>query len=308
VVREQAAEIIMNIGSAANSDQVALWNGVAGHAWVEAQEVLDRMFKPFENLLTEFVAAESADRVLDIGCGTGTTTLAAARSLGASGRSVGIDISEPMIALARTRAERDRLRATFIEGDAQSHAFEPASFDAIISRFGVMFFDDSVGAFTHLRRAARDGARLRCVVWRSAAENPFMTTAERAAAPLLPDLPARRPDAPGQFAFADERRVSGILKESGWSDVDITPVDVVCTFSERDLVLYLTRLGSVGVILERTEEPLRSRVIETLRIAFEPFVHGTEVRFNAACWVVSARALTGSKQGKNNVESLTDAK
>ena len=142
-------------------------------------------------------------RVLDVGCGTGSTTLAVARLLGAKGRCTGIDISEPMIAAARARAEREGTPASFIRADAQTHAFEPASFDMIISRFGVMFFDDSVRAFANLRRAARDDAELRFIAWRSAAENPFMTTAERAAAPLLPNLPARRPDAPGQFAFAD---------------------------------------------------------------------------------------------------------
>ena len=108
-----------------------------------------------------------------------------------------------MIAAARARAERERTPADFVCADAEVHAFEPASFDTIISRFGVMFFDDPVRAFANLRRAARDDARVRCIAWRSAADNPFMTTAERAAAPLLPTLPARRPDAPGQFAFAN---------------------------------------------------------------------------------------------------------
>ena len=146
-------------------------------------------------------------RVLDVGCGTGSTTLAVARRLGAKGRCIGIDISEPMIAAARARAEREGTPASFIRADAQTHAFEPASFDMIISRFGVMFFDDSVRAFANLRRAAKQTPSLRFIAWRSAAENPFMTTAERAAAPLLPNLPARRPDAPGQFAFADRDRV-----------------------------------------------------------------------------------------------------
>ena len=147
---------------------------------------------------------DSAQRVLDVGCGTGSTTLAVARRLGANGAAVGIDISEPMIAAraGARRARRARRRASSAP-TRRRHAFEPASFDMIVSRFGVMFFDDSVRAFANLRRAASDGAELHVIAWRSAAENPFMTTAERAAAPLLPDMPARRPDAPGQFAFAD---------------------------------------------------------------------------------------------------------
>lgn len=273
-------------------EQTALWNGRAGRAWVDAQQVLDRMFKPFEDRLAEAVRAAAAHRVLDVGCGTGSTTLAVARLLGAEGRCTGIDISEPMIAAAQTRAEREGTPARFVRADAQTHAFEPASFDMVISRFGVMFFDDPASAFANLRRAARDGAELRFVAWRSAAENPFMTTAERAAAPLLPNLPARRPDAPGQFAFADRQRVRAILEEGGWGEIDIRPIDVPCALPEKELVGYLTRLGPVGLVLQEADERTRTRIVETVRAAFDPYVHGDEVRFTAACWMVGARAVS----------------
>jgi hypothetical protein len=117
-----------------------------------------------------------------------------------------------------------------------------------------------------------------------------MTTAERAAAPLLPNLPARRPDVPGPFAFADRHRVSSILEESGWAGIDIRPIDVASALPEKELVRYLTRLGPVGQILQETDDRTRTQVIETVRAAFEPYVHGAEVRFTAACWLVSARA------------------
>jgi SAM-dependent methyltransferase len=272
------------------SDNAQLWNGPAGHAWVDAQETLDRLFKPFEDLLAEAVSARSRSRVLDVGCGTGATTLALARLLGASGRSIGIDISEPMVAAARARAEREGTPASFICANAELHAFEPASVDMIVSRFGVMFFADPVKAFTNLRRAASDDAGLMLVVWRSAADNAFMTTAERAAAALLPNLPARQPDAPGQFAFADRQRVHSILDESGWGDIDIRPVDVDCTLPEKELVRYATRFGPVGRALQETDDAARARVIEAVRPAFDRYVHGDEVRFTAACWTVGARA------------------
>lgn len=281
-----------------DDEQTALWNGRAGCAWVEAQELLDQVLKPFEDLLVEAVSAGSGGRVLDVGCGTGSTTLAIARLLGANGRCIGIDISDPMIAAARARAEREGTPASFIRADAQIHEFEPASFDMIMSRFGVMFFDDSVRAFANLRRAARDSAGLRFIAWRNAGENPFMTTAERAAAPLLPNLPARQPDAPGQFAFADEHRVCRILEESGWLDIHIRPIDVACTLPEKDLVYYLTRLGPVGMMLQEADDQTRTRVVETVRAAFGPFVHGAEVRFTAACWIVSARAPSVSAASK----------
>ena len=117
-----------------------------------------------------------------------------------------------------------------------------------------------------------------------------MTTAERAAAPLLPNIPARRPDAPGQFALADRQRVHSILEEGGWGGIDIRPIDVACSFPEKELVRYVTRLGPLGQALRETEEQTRMRVVETVRVAFDPFVHGTEVRFTAACWTVGATA------------------
>jgi hypothetical protein len=117
-----------------------------------------------------------------------------------------------------------------------------------------------------------------------------MTTAERAAGPLLPELPARRPDAPGQFAFANADRVAAILLESGWTESEIQPLDVPCTLPETTLLRYLTQLGPVGRILQEADEATRTRVVEVVRPAFDPFVHGAEVRFTAACWMVTARA------------------
>src|SRR5690349_11291363 len=121
-------------------EQTTLWNGPAGHAWVEAQELLDQVFKPFEDLLTEGVSVEARGPVLDFGCGTGSTTLAVARILERRADAIGIDISAPMLVAARARAEQERSPASFIHADAERHAFEPASFALIISRFGVMFF------------------------------------------------------------------------------------------------------------------------------------------------------------------------
>jgi len=279
----------VDIKGQAAADQAALWNGPAGRAWVEAQALLDQILKPFEDLLVNAVAVESARRVLDVGCGTGSTTVAVARLIGAQGQCVGVDVSEPMISAARARAEREGTPARFVCADAQTHAFEPASVDLIMSRFGVMFFDDVVQAFANLRRAARAGAACRFVAWRSATENPFMITAERAAAPLLPNLPARRPDAPGQFAFADQRRVQRLLEDSGWTAIEIQPIDAECSLPEKELLPYLTRLGPVGMILPELDETTRAQVIETVRAAFEPFVHGDDVRFTAACWMIGAR-------------------
>ena len=274
----------------AEEDQAALWNGAAGLTWVEAQEPLDRMFKPFEELLVETVLARGARSVLDIGCGTGATTLAIARALGDGGRSLGVDISEPMLALARTRAERERLPATFVRADAETHVFEPGPFDAIVSRFGVMFFDDPVRAFANVRTTLRPGGDLALIVWRGPAENPFMTAAERAAAPFLPHVPPRRADAPGQFAFADSTRVAGILEQSGWTEIAIRPLDVACAFAKADLAGYVTRIGPIGRALRAADEQTRARITAAVLPAFDPYVDGAEVRFVAGCWTIAARA------------------
>jgi SAM-dependent methyltransferase len=226
--------------------------------------------------------------VLDVGCGTGSTTRAAARSLGVGSVAVGIDISEQMIDAARMLAGQEGSHATFVCDDAQRHAFGAQKFELIIARFGVMFFADSVRAFANLRSAAADGCSLRSIVWRSPAENPFMTAAERAAAPLLANLQPRRPDAPGQIGFADERRVRAILQESGWTGIDIRPIDVTCTLPEKELIRYGTRFGPVGIALQEADAQTRARVAAAVRAAFDPYVHGPEVRFDAACWMMVA--------------------
>lgn len=271
-----------------NQAQSELWNARAGEVWVEQNAMLDRLLEPLVPPLLE--AIEGAGAVLDIGCGAGATTLAAARSQPGR-RCTGIDLSRPLVEAARRRAAQAGLdNASFLAADAQSHAFAPGGFDAMISRFGVMFFDDPVGAFANLRRAARPGARLAAVAWRGAAENPFMTTAERAAAPLLPDLAPRDPAAPGQFAFADPDKVRGILTDSGWREVDVQPLDVAAELPEADLDVYVTQMGPVGLLLSSLEEPKRSQVAAVVREAFGPYVSAGAARFTAACWLVRAHA------------------
>jgi SAM-dependent methyltransferase len=280
----------MNTTNRTNEEQTKMWNGLGGRGWVEAQTALDRMLQPYEDLLVAAAVASRGNRVLDVGCGTGATTLAVARALGPNGRGTGLDISTPMLALARERAHKEGVAAEFVHADAQTYAFAPASFDTIVSRFGVMFFDDSVAAFTNLRRAATRDATLWFAAWRSAAENPFMTAAERAATPFLPNLPPREPNAPGQFAFADRARVEGLLAASGWSEIDVRPIDVSCTLPRADLERYVTRIGPVGRAIQELDAEARAQLLKSVHAAFDPYVDGDEVRFGTACWIATARA------------------
>ncbi|VVD61856.1 SAM-dependent methyltransferase [Pandoraea communis] len=278
----------------ANHDQAALWNGGSGSAWVDNRATLDRMFAPLARFLveraTEMAQHVPSGRLLDVGCGTGGSTLALATALGERWQLTGADISAPMIAVARSRAAHVQAPVEFIGADAQTHDFPPACFDLIVSRLGVMFFDDPVAAFANLRASARPGAALHALVWRSPAENPFMTVAERTAAPMLAGLPSRVPGAPGQFGFTDRERVTQMLKASGWEDVTLTAVHFECTFAQADLREYASRLGPVGLALARLAPPDRAPIIDAIVNAYAPFVHDGEVRFTSACWHVAARA------------------
>jgi SAM-dependent methyltransferase len=274
-----------------NEQQAALWNDGSGKAWVELQPILDRMLAPFESVLVDAGYPGTGGNVLDIGCGAGATTLAMARRVGNGGHCVGLDISQPLVALAKARAQSEGMaNAEFVAADAQTYPFESGRFDAVISRFGVMFFDGPVDAFANIRQAARRGGKLTFIAWRSPAENEFMTAATRAAAPFLPPAPAPDPTAPGQFAFADSARVKGILEASGWSSIEVDRADIASEVSEGDLMAFVTRLGPVGAALREADQSTAEKVRAALPAAFAPFVKDGAARFNAACWLVTALA------------------
>ncbi len=265
------------------------WASGAGKAWVEIQDLTDRVYEPVERRLTDEVAAGSGKRVLDVGCGTGVTTVAIARRLGPDAECTGIDVSQEMVEAARARAAEAGVEARFTLGDAGSRSFLEGQFDFIVSRWGVMFFADPVSAFANLRRAAKGGG-LRAVTWRSQTENPFMTVAEEAAAPLLDDFDVRAVDeAPGQFGLSSEESTTGILEAAGWTDVEMVAFDVPCSFPEAELVRYFTGLGPLARHLDGTpRSEIPEELLDTVREAFDPYVEGGVVRFDAACWMVRA--------------------
>lgn len=272
----------------ANAEQSKKWNAGAGRSWAELGDLLDRLLEPFVPFLLDEIGPVSGKRILDVGCGAGALALAVARQWGSS---LGVDISGPLIEAARARARRlDLAAAEFVRADAQTHALAASAFDALASRFGVMFFTDSVVALRNLRSAVRPDGKLACLAWRSAAENAFMTAAERAVADILPQLPARVENAPGQFGFADPDRVRAVLDESGWRDVAIRAVDQPCAMTERELGLYARRMGPVGELLPALDGARRAEVERRVDAAFLPWIEEGEARFTAACWMVTARA------------------
>ncbi len=266
------------------------WNAEGGEIWVRQQDLLDRLNAPIGEAVVARADPGPGKRALDVGCGAGATTLDMARRLRPDGACVGVDVSGPLLALARQRAEGEpSVRAQFVEADAQVHAFEPGGFDVILSRFGVMFFPDPDAAFVNLRRALRPGGELVFASWRSPAENPLSQVALDAAAPLLSEPPPLPREGPGRFAFADPDHVRGILARSGWRDVEIAPLDAPMPVTLDEMMTLSLELGTLGPILRREDEATRARVTDAVAARLRDEMRDGVVPLNAACWLVTAK-------------------
>jgi SAM-dependent methyltransferase len=233
------------------------------------------------------LAPQPGESVLDIGCGGGETALDLARAVAPDGTVVGIDLSAAVLAFAQ-RAAKGRVR--FIQADAQVFPFEPASFDAAFSRFGVMFFADPTAAFINIRRSLRPNGRLAFACWRALVENPLDSLPLSAASAHLPPQSAHDPDAPGPFAFANPDRVRGILERAGFAEIEITAHDDQVGSGDLDTMLAVcSRVGALGKILRENPE-LRAAALPAVRSALAAYDGPDGVRLNAAIWVVTARA------------------
>jgi SAM-dependent methyltransferase len=279
-----------------NTDQAERWNSGEDMAhWIDNQARYDRMNEPFTTLILDAAALRPGSQVLDVGCGCGGTTLAAAR-LVAPGQAVGIDLSGPMLARARADAEAAGLgNAVFQQGDAQVHPLEPARFDTVISRFGTMFFADPVAAFANVRSAARPGGRLVFVCWQPLAANQWLLVPGAALAEHVPP-PAGfgSGDGPGMFAFADPDRVRPILAAAGWRDIEITSehrsILVGGGGSIDDAVGFL-RTASMGrMMLAGADADTADRAVASVRAALAPYADADGVHLDAAVWLVQAVA------------------
>src|SRR5580692_8201499 len=208
-----------------NADQITYWNGAGGQRWANRQPVQDILLQPVADILIDRARIGTGERVLDVGCGSGSTTFAFAKAVGPSGHVMGIDISAPMLARAREVTPAGS-PVEFALADATIHPFVPESFDLLASRFGVMFFADPALSFANLRKAMRRTGRLAFACWREARENPFFMVPLQAVYRHVPKMPQVGPEDPGPFAFASEARVKRILDVAGFSQVAIEPVDL----------------------------------------------------------------------------------
>ena len=279
-----------------NTDQAERWNtGDDAAHWVRNAARYDRMNAPFADMILGAAGLRPGADVLDVGCGWGTTTLAAAR-LVAPGRAVGLDLSGPMLARARATAAAAGLgNAEFRQGDAQVQPLEPGRFAAVLSRFGVMFFADPVAAFANIRSAAQPMGELVFVSWQPRSANQWLLVPGAALAEHVPPPAGSGPgDGPGMFALADPDRIRQVLARAGWRDVAVTaqqaPILVGGGGSLDEAVEFL-RTSSLGrTALTGADPDTQARALASVRAAFAAHADDEGVRLNAAVWLVKATA------------------
>jgi SAM-dependent methyltransferase len=273
-----------------NTAQFEFWNGPVGERWAGRQDAVDYTLQHINAALMAFAAPAAGSRVLDIGCGGGTTTLALAKAA-APGRVTGLDISAPMIESAKARAAGTGLPVEFFQADAAFHAFEP-EYDLAFSRLGVMFFADPASAFANIRKALKPGGRLAFLCWRAYAENPWMQQTFEAAADLLPPQEPSVPNAPGPFGLADGARTEAILAKAGFRDIAVKPLDTVSQLGATlDAAVYeALQLGPLARAARDLDDETRRKIRDRIRPALAKFETPGGVTPPAACWLVGARA------------------
>ena len=280
----------------ANAEQIRYWNEAAGPKWVAFQRVIDAQIAPLGERVMDGAGIAPGERVIDVGCGCGDTTIALGRRVGHAGSVLGIDISAPMLARA---AEAARAAGTanvrFENADAQTHRLSPRAFDVVYSRFGVMFFADPAAAFANLRTALRAGGRLAFVCWQALPENPWLFVPLRAAAQHLTLPPPPAPDAPGPFSLADPERLRGILARAGFERITLEELRATLTLGGGgaldEAVRFLTEgVGPVSGVLREADPALRPTVAAAVRAAIAPFHTPEGVRMGSAAWIVIALA------------------
>tara|TARA_R110001606_G_scaffold391201_2_gene558915 strand:+ start:143777 stop:144649 length:873 start_codon:yes stop_codon:yes gene_type:complete len=288
VIKETA--VTTNPDDQPNIAQVEYWNATVGETWARFQDQLDRQLAPLGLEAMKALAVSPGENLIDIGCGCGHTSLELARRVGPQGAVVGVDISQPMLEVARRRAgAMPELTVSFREADVQTAELGASVFDAAFSRFGVMFFSDPAAAFANMGRSLRSGGRLAFVCWRPFADNPWMGAPLAAALPFIPAPAPVDPLAPGPFAFADADRVRTILTEAGFTDIDIRPHETRIGGGDVDQALRLAlRVGPLGSVL-REDPSLAGQVTDAVRRVLEDHLTPDGVLMPAAVWIVTAR-------------------
>lgn len=277
----------------ANQEQIRFWNEQGGPRWVKRQQQLDDQISQLGLLAMQRAKVQLGERVLDVGCGCGQTALELAERVGPQGVVLGVDLSAPMLTRARERQrERGLTNLTFLQADAQTHQFEPARFDLLFSRFGVMFFEDPAAAFANLHTALHPGGRLCFVCWQALDQNEWARVPLAATTRHVPLPPPPPPNAPGPFSFANPDRVRGVLEAGGCKEVNLEPAQAALTMggavTVEDAVDFLLEIGPVARLLLDVSEAVRARVVEEMHAALTPYASSNGVRMGGAVWIVTA--------------------
>ena len=272
-----------------NSAQAEYWSSVAGPKWTDHQEHQDQVLSPVSERLMAAANPKPGERVIDVGCGCGATTIELAARVAPGGEVLGLDISEPMLARARERGAG--LPARLVLADATVYQFEPEA-DLVASRFGVMFFADPARSFANLRKGLKPGGRLAFACWRAAKQNPFFILPLREAGKHAPPLPETDPEAPGPFALADPARVRRILGQAGFADVAVEPQDLELDIAVgRGLdaaVKAAMTIGPTSRMLDGQSEKVRAAAEADIRKALAAQARGDSVPLGGAIWIVTA--------------------
>lgn len=275
-----------------NADQIAYWNSAVADRWARRQAEIDAMMAPFTDALlgAANLGPEGPWRILDVGCGSGETSLLAAEI----GHEVtGLDVSTSLLELARVRATKSGDGSTsFFLGDASRMLIDP-SFDLIMSRFGVMFFDDPAKAFANLAKMTKIGGRIVFVCWRAPQQNQWVTLPMSALDGLAQAKGANVVDGPGPFSFANPDKVRAILSGAGFSDIKITPFDGEMAMGKprgiEAAAAYIGEIGPAARVIADLPKELRPQVIARLEAAVTPLMRGDCLVLQGGVWVVEAR-------------------
>ena len=274
-----------------NADQIAYWNGPGGQHWTDRQQTQDILLAPVSDILIDRAKAKAGERIVDVGCGCGATTIAFAQKVGPAGHVFGIDISAPMLARARQIAPAG-IPVDFALADATVYPFVSGSFDLVVSRFGVMFFAKPAISFANMRTALRPSGRLTFACWRQPRDNPWLMAPLQAVYKHVPKLPQLGPEDPGPFSFASEQRVIRILSEAGFSGIEMEPcnlsLDVAVGRGLDAAVETALEIGPASRALEGQPPEVRAVAANSIREALAPFASGNAVPLAASIWIVTA--------------------
>ena len=276
----------------ANADQAAAWNSGPGQFWADHAEVFDASLRSIHPVFLAAAALQPGERVLDVGCGAGQTSLDAASEVtgtdGVTGTVLGIDLSGPMLEVARRRALAERVtNVSFLHADAQVHPFEAGAFDVVLGRHSTMFFDDPPAAFANLARALRPGGRIVLLVWRSLADNEWLRSILGAVAAGR-DLAPSPPGAPGPLALADPDRVHGLLTGAGFDEPELRGIDERLHFGATAHEATTFAAGLNAGLLADLDEPSRNGALEALAAVMHEHAGPGGVTFGSGCWLVTA--------------------